>query len=87
MVKQAVDSGEVRACSSNTSLYAVCVESPGVARMGQQQGQVPEASAQGFALPLRVNVCEGGLQDRFASERRRAKTLNFSIAYGKTAKG
>ena len=25
------------------------------------------------------------LKEKFASERRRAKTLNFSIAYGKTA--
>lgn len=28
-----------------------------------------------------------GLQDMFASERRKAKMLNFSIAYGKTAMG
>jgi DNA polymerase I len=27
------------------------------------------------------------LKDLFASERRKAKTLNFSIAYGKTAHG
>ena len=27
------------------------------------------------------------LKDKFASERRKAKTLNFSIAYGKTAHG
>ena len=27
------------------------------------------------------------LKDKFASERRKAKVLNFSIAYGKTAKG
>lgn len=27
------------------------------------------------------------LKDRYASERRKAKTLNFSIAYGKTAVG
>jgi DNA polymerase-1 len=27
------------------------------------------------------------LKDRFASERRKAKVLNFSIAYGKTAAG
>src|SRR3989338_8054834 len=27
------------------------------------------------------------LKDAFASERRKAKTLNFSIAYGKTALG
>ena len=27
------------------------------------------------------------LKDMFASERRKAKTLNFSIAYGKTAHG
>ena len=26
-------------------------------------------------------------QDKFGSERRKAKTLNFSIAYGKTAMG
>lgn len=27
------------------------------------------------------------LKDKYASERRKAKTVNFSIAYGKTAKG
>ena len=27
------------------------------------------------------------MKDQFASERRKAKTLNFSIAYGKTARG
>ena len=27
------------------------------------------------------------LKDKYASERRKAKTLNFSIAYGKTAHG
>ena len=27
------------------------------------------------------------LKDEYASERRKAKTLNFSIAYGKTAHG
>lgn len=27
------------------------------------------------------------VKDKFASERRKAKTLNFSIAYGKTVRG
>ena len=27
------------------------------------------------------------LKDKFAAERKKAKTVNFSIAYGKTAKG
>lgn len=27
------------------------------------------------------------LKDKYASERRKAKTVNFSIAYGKTIKG
>jgi DNA polymerase-1 len=27
------------------------------------------------------------LKDKYAAERRKAKTVNFSIAYGKTAKG
>jgi hypothetical protein len=39
--------------------------------------------AVGILCQCSNDVC----QDKFASERRRAKTLNFSIAYGKTAKG
>lgn len=40
----------------------------------------------------KLEGAEGGekiptLKDMFASERRKAKTLNFSIAYGKTAIG
>jgi DNA polymerase-1 len=27
------------------------------------------------------------LKDKYANERKKAKTVNFSIAYGKTAKG
>jgi DNA polymerase-1 len=27
------------------------------------------------------------LKDKYAAERKKAKTVNFSIAYGKTAKG
>ena len=27
------------------------------------------------------------LKEKYASERKKAKTVNFSIAYGKTAKG
>ena len=38
-------------------------------------------SAQGEAPPVPL------LKDKYAMERRRAKTLNFSIAYGKTARG
>jgi len=40
-----------------------------------------DSAKEGRAPPLPL------LKDAFASERRKAKTLNFSIAYGKTARG
>merc|ERR1739836_117356 len=50
-------------------------------RQAVENGEVPlEKGTQGDSdKPL--------VKDKYAAERRRAKTLNFSIAYGKTAHG
>lgn len=47
--------------------------------MGQEQGRVSEATNKGKRRHKR--------QDVYGSERKRAKGINFSIAYGKTSHG
>ncbi len=60
--------------------------------MGLQQG-VKNCVQNRILLLTKSNGLQGKkpdrplLKDQFASERRKAKTLNFSIAYGKTARG
>ena len=77
-IKQEVDAGNL----SNIPLFGQSCPPMGMEIIDQVVGRVLlewDSSKGKPTVPL--------LKDKYATERRRAKVLNFSIAYGKTVHG